>query len=76
MAYKRNPMRSERICGLARFVMSLESSAAATAARNGWNARWTTAPIAGLTLPQAFLAIDAILILYQNVAAGWSSIRR
>ena len=71
MAYKRNPMRSERICSLARFVMSLESTAAARRPPcSGWSGRWTTAPTAGSSLPQAFLAADAVLILCQNVAAG------
>ena len=39
--------------------------------RNGWNGRSTTAPTVRLTLPQAFLAVDAILILYENVASGF-----
>jgi adenylosuccinate lyase len=70
MAYKRNPMRAERMCSLARFVMGLEPTAAATAATQ-WLER-TLDDSAGrrLVLPQAFLAADAILILYQNVAEG------
>ncbi len=70
MAYKRNPMRAERICGLARFVISLESSAAATAATQWMERTLDDSANRRLVLPQAFLAIDAILILYQNVAVG------
>jgi adenylosuccinate lyase len=70
MAYKRNPMRAERICGLARFVMSLESSAAQTLATQWFERTLDDSANRRLTLPQAFLAIDAILILYQNVASG------
>jgi adenylosuccinate lyase len=70
MAYKRNPMRSERICGLARFVMSLETSASATAATQWLERTLDDSANRRLTLPQAFLAIDALLLLYQNVAAG------
>ena len=70
MAYKRNPMRSERICGLARFVMSLQSSAAQTISTQWMERTLDDSANRRLVLPQAFLAIDAILIIYQNVASG------
>ncbi len=70
MAYKRNPMRSERICSLARFVISLETTAATTAATQWLERTLDDSASRRLILPQAFLAIDAILILYQNVAEG------
>jgi adenylosuccinate lyase len=70
MAYKRNPMRSERICGLARFVMSLESSAAATIATQWMERTLDDSANRRLTLPQAFLAIDAIGLLLENVTRG------
>ena len=70
MAYKRNPMRAERICGLSRYVMSLESSAAATAATQWMERTLDDSANRRLTLPQAFLAIDAVLLLYQNIASG------
>jgi adenylosuccinate lyase len=70
MAYKRNPMRAERICGLARFVMSLESNAAQTMATQWFERTLDDSANRRLTLPQAFLATDAILILYQNIASG------
>jgi adenylosuccinate lyase len=70
MAYKRNPMRAERICSLARFVMGMPAIAAQTAA-NQWLER-TLDDSAGrrLYLPQAFLGTDAILRLMLNVAGG------
>ena len=70
MAYKRNPMRSERICGLARFVMSMQSSTAATLATQWMERTLDDSSNRRLVIPQAFLAIDAVLILYQNVASG------
>ena len=70
MAYKRNPMRSERVCGLARFVISLQSSAANTAAVQWMERTLDDSANRRLVIPQAFLAIDAILILLENVAAG------
>jgi adenylosuccinate lyase len=70
MAYKRNPMRAERICGLARFVMSLQASAAATTATQWMERTLDDSANRRLVIPQAFLAIDAILLLYQNIAAG------
>ena len=70
MAYKRNPMRCERICSLARFVISLESSAAATAAVQWLERTLDDSANRRLVLPQSFLATDAVLILCQNVTNG------
>jgi adenylosuccinate lyase len=70
MAYKRNPMRAERVCGLARFVMSLDSSAASTLATQWMERTLDDSANRRLTLPQAFLATDAILLILQNVASG------
>ena len=70
MAYKRNPMRSERICSLARFVMSLESSPAATLATQWFERTLDDSANRRIVLPQAFLAVDAVLILLGNVTDG------
>lgn len=70
MAYKRNPMRSERMCGLARFVTSLTSSAAQTASTQWMERTLDDSANRRLTIPQAFLATDAILILFRNVVDG------
>jgi adenylosuccinate lyase len=70
MAYKRNPMRSERICSLARFAMNLSSNAIETHATQWMERTLDDSANRRLVIPQAFLAIDAILILYQNVATG------
>ena len=70
MAYKRNPMRSERICALARFAMGLQASASQTLATQWMERTLDDSAIRRLVLPQAFLAIDAILKLYQNVTQG------
>ena len=70
MAYKRNPMRSERICSLARFVMSLQSSGGQTLATQWMERTLDDSANRRLVLPQSFLAVDAVLVLYQNIAAG------
>ena len=70
MAYKRNPMRSERICSLGRFVISLESSPAATLSTQWLERTLDDSANRRLVLPQAFLATDAVLLLYQNVASS------
>lgn len=70
MAYKRNPMRAERMCGLGRFVMSLTASASQTTATQWLERTLDDSANRRLTIPQAFLAADAILILYRNVVDG------
>ncbi len=70
MAYKRNPMRAERMCGLARFAMSLTASGEATAATQWLERTLDDSANRRLTLPQSFLAIDAALVIYRNVASG------
>ncbi len=70
MAYKRNPMRAERIGALARFVISLQANGAHTAASQWLERTLDDSANRRLALPEAFLAADAILILLTNVAAG------
>ena len=70
MAYKRNPMRSERICSLARFLASLPANALATQSAQWLERTLDDSANRRLTLPQAFLAADAILELCHDVASG------
>ncbi len=70
MAYKRNPMRSERINSLARFVLSLESNANQTHSVQYFERTLDDSANRRLAIPEAFLATDAILILLENVAGG------
>jgi adenylosuccinate lyase len=70
MAYKRNPMRCERATSLARFVMSLQSSPAHTLATQWMERTLDDSANRRLVMPQAFLAVDAILILLENIVRG------
>ena len=70
MAYKRNPMRAERIGALARHVISLQANGAHTAASQWLERTLDDSANRRLTLPEAFLAVDAILLLTTNVARG------
>lgn len=70
MAYKRNPMRSERINALSRFVLSLEGNANQTHSVQYFERTLDDSANRRLVIPEAFLATDAILILMLNVAGG------
>jgi adenylosuccinate lyase len=70
MPYKRNPMRAERMCGLARFVASLAVSAAQTAATQWLERTLDDSVNRRLTLPQGFLACDGVLRLALNITNG------
>ncbi len=70
MPYKRNPMRAERMCSLGRFVQALPAAAAQTAACQWLERTLDDSAIRRLVIPQAFLAVDAILNLYLSVVPG------
>lgn len=70
MAYKRNPMRCERINSLARFVLSLETNANQTHSVQYFERTLDDSANRRLTIPESFLATDAILILWENVVSG------
>ncbi len=70
MAYKRNPMRAERMCSLARFVMGLPAMAAEHRATQWFERTLDDSACRRLYIPQAFLAADAVLRIALNLANG------
>ena len=70
MPYKRNPMRCERICALARYVMADAVNPAVTASAQWFERTLDDSANKRLSVPEAFLAVDAILSIYANVAGG------
>ena len=72
MAYKRNPMRSERIASLARYVMCDVLNPAITAATQWFERTLDDSANRRISLPEAFLATDSILSLYINVITNGS----
>jgi len=70
MAYKRNPMRSERIASLSRYVISDLNNAAVTASGQWFERTLDDSANRRISIPEAFLAVDAVLNLYMNVISG------
>lgn len=70
MAYKRNPMRCERICGLSRWLASLNAPTASTFSSQWMERTLDDSAIRRMTLPEAFLSADAILLTLDNVSSG------
>ena len=70
MPYKRNPMRCERICALSRYVMADAMNPVVTAANQWFERTLDDSANKRISVPEAFLAVDAILNIYENVASG------
>jgi adenylosuccinate lyase len=70
MAYKRNPMRAERICGLARHLITLAQDPAFTAATQWFERTLDDSANRRIAIPEGFLAADAIALIYDNIASG------
>ena len=70
MPYKRNPMRCERICSLARYVIADAANPAITTATQWFERTLDDSANKRISVPEAFLAVDAILNIYLNVASG------
>ncbi len=70
MAYKRNPMRSERISSIARYVIINSLNPAITAATQWFERTLDDSANRRISIPEGFLAIDSILNLYINISSG------
>src|SRR5947199_3177390 len=70
MAYKRNPMRAERMCSIARFALALPAAASQTAATQWLERTLDDSAVRRMIIPQMFLAVDALMSLYLNVVPG------
>ena len=70
MPYKRNPMRAERICGMARHVIALSQDPQYTTATQWLERTLDDSANRRLSIPDSFLALDGILVLVENIASG------
>jgi len=70
MAYKKNPMRSERVCSLARYVIEAANTSAHTASTQWLERTLDDSAIRRIALPESFLCVDPVLSLVHNVSQG------
>ncbi len=70
MAYKKNPMRSERVCSLSRYVIEAANTSAHTASTQWLERTLDDSAIRRIALPESFLCVDAVLSLVHNVSQG------
>ena len=70
MAYKRNPMRAERMCSLARFVVHLPANAADTASQQWLERTLDDSANRRIVMAEGFLALDSVLRIYHSIADG------